>query len=74
MKRIFSVMLLSAVMVPGIAQAYVGPGAGVSAIGAALALIAAIFFAIVGFVWYPIKRLRRKLKKPAEAETAGQKD
>lgn len=42
------------------ADAYVGPGAGLSAIGVLLALIGAIALAIVGFVWYPLKRLFRK--------------
>lgn len=42
------------------AHAYVGPGAGLSAIGVLVALIGAIALAIVGFVWYPLKRLFRK--------------
>jgi hypothetical protein len=47
---------------PRVALAYIGPGAGMTAIGTALALIGAVFLAIVGFVWYPIKRLRAKLR------------
>ncbi len=47
------------------AHAYVGPGAGLSAIGALIGLLAAIGFAIVGFVWYPIKRIRRRLRQSA---------
>jgi uncharacterized membrane protein len=39
------------------AEAYIGPGAGVSVLGTVAAFIGAVFFAIVGFVWYPIKRL-----------------
>ena len=42
------------------ALAYVGPGAGLTAIGTVLALLAAIGLMLVGFVWYPIKRLRRR--------------
>ncbi len=42
--------------------AYIGPGPGLSAIGALFALIAAVFLAIVGFIWYPIKRLFRRRK------------
>lgn len=57
------------ILAPGLAQAYIGPGAGISAIGAALALLAAVFFAIVGFVWYPVKRLLRKRKAPATPAT-----
>jgi hypothetical protein len=42
------------------ASAYLGPGAGLSAIGSILALIAAILLIAVGFLWYPIKRLLGK--------------
>jgi hypothetical protein len=54
------------------AFAYVGPGAGLTAIGAALAFVGAIVLAIVGFIWYPIKRLlkgrsvRKASDTPAE--------
>lgn len=59
---------------PSIALAYIGPGAGISAIGTALALIAALVLAIVGFVWYPIKRLLGGRKKaPTLAEDAKDK-
>lgn len=52
------------------AQAYVGPGAGLTAIGAAVAFLAGMILAIVGFVWYPIKRLlraraSRKVSRPS---------
>ncbi|MBK7726929.1 MAG: hypothetical protein IPJ33_00010 [Gammaproteobacteria bacterium] len=50
-------------LIPLQAFAYVGPGAGLSAIGSILALIAAFFLALVGFIWYPLKRLLRKGKK-----------
>lgn len=54
------------------AEAYIGPGAGLGAIGTVLAFFGAILLAIVGFVWYPIKRLLKKKKKnkgKAAAET-----
>ena len=50
--------------------AYVGPGAGLSAIGAFLAILAGIVVAIVGFIWYPIKRLIRSVKRSASRERA----
>lgn len=49
-----------ALICPAAAQAYVGPGAGLTAIGTMIALTLALVLALVGFVWYPIKRLRRK--------------
>ena len=57
-------LLLLVVLLPRHAMAYIGPGAGLSAIGAFLAVVAGIIVAIFGFVWYPIKRLLRKRKKP----------
>jgi peptidoglycan/LPS O-acetylase OafA/YrhL len=54
----------------GSAQAYVGPGAGLTAIGTVLALFAAVSLAVVGFVWYPIRRLRRRRR----SESAQQMD
>lgn len=64
-------LVLALALTPSLAQAYIGPGAGVSAIGAALALLAAVFFAIVGFLWYPVKRLIRVLRrKPADTTVA----
>lgn len=44
------------------AGAYVGPGAGLSAIGTVIALLAAIVMAVIGFVWYPVKRLLKRFR------------
>lgn len=55
---------------PQTAEAYIGPGAGISAIGTVIALIGAILLAIVGFVWYPIKRLLAKNKKEKDTDGA----
>jgi hypothetical protein len=58
------------------ADAYVGPGAGITVIGTVLAVIAAIFLGIVGFIWYPVRRLLRSRKgnaakpeRPARGES-----
>lgn len=40
-----------------VALAYVGPGAGLSAIGSVVALVLVVVVAIAGFLWYPLKRL-----------------
>jgi len=57
---------------PQIAYAYIGPGAGITAIGTVIALIGAVLLAIVGFVWYPVKRFRAKLKERKQAGAGGQ--
>ncbi len=41
------------------AYAYIGPGAGLSAFGSLIALVFAVVVALLGFVWFPIKRLFR---------------
>ncbi|QJB70812.1 hypothetical protein HF685_10990 [Parasphingorhabdus halotolerans] len=50
------------VLIPDPAQAYLGPGSGLTAIGSILALVGVIGLGIVGFIWYPIKRLINKLR------------
>jgi len=53
------------------ASAYIGPGAGLGAIGAVIALFAAVLLAVVGFVWYPIKRLVAAGRTKRSAEDRG---
>ena len=61
------IAVFSACLLPETAMAYAGPGAGLSAIGAFLAICAAIIAAIFGFIWYPIKRLIRKFRDKGKA-------
>ena len=57
---------------PQVAWAYAGPGSGLTVIGAALAFIGSVLLAIVGFIWYPIKRLlRRKTARREQVSTTG---
>jgi hypothetical protein len=50
---------IGAILVTLPASAYIGPGAGLTAIGTVIALVGGILLAIVGFLWYPIKRVLR---------------
>jgi len=43
--------------------AYLGPGIGGGAIAATIGIIVAIFAALFGLIWFPIKRLLRKRKQ-----------
>jgi hypothetical protein len=47
------------------AAAYMGPGAGITAVGCLLALGAGIWYTFKGFLWLPLKRLFKKT--PTEA-------
>jgi hypothetical protein len=55
----FCLIAIAGAVLAAPAHAYLGPGAGLSAIGTVLALIGAVLLGIVGFVWYPVKRLLR---------------
>jgi hypothetical protein len=57
-----------AAVLPQPAVAYVGPGAGLSALGSLLALLAAVAVTIIGFIWYPIKRILGKRRVPSEPD------
>ncbi|NOD36554.1 MULTISPECIES: hypothetical protein [unclassified Ruegeria] len=60
------IFLVLSVFLPTAAFAYVGPGAGLGAIGILIALIGAILLAVIGFIWYPLKRLLKKRQTPEE--------
>ena len=66
---LFSYSLLLSLLTTGPALAYVGPGPGLTVIGSGLAFIGLIVLAIVGFLWYPIKRLITKRKRSASVGT-----
>ena len=65
----FFTFLLSAEAIPVLA--YIGPGSGLTAIGTLIAFIVAILLAIIGFVWYPAKRLlaKKREKKQKASDT-----
>ncbi|WP_246525667.1 hypothetical protein [Thalassovita aquimarina] len=46
------------------AAAYIGPGTGLGALGSILSFLGVVFLLIVGFFWYPIKRMVAKFRKP----------
>lgn len=50
------------------AEAYIGPGAGAGTIAVVFGVIASVFFALVGIVWYPLKRLWRGWRQKLNAK------
>ena len=53
--------------VPSAVHAYIGPGAGLTAIATVAALVGAVLLGIVGFVWYPLKRRFGRKKSDADS-------
>ncbi|MEE8504757.1 MAG: hypothetical protein V3S40_00900 [Kiloniellales bacterium] len=69
-----SLIALTVVLLVGLslpAFAYIGPGAGLGALGAALGLLAAVFMALGLLLFWPIRRLLRRGKRDAAVETEG---
>jgi len=64
-----SALLAVAALTPSASLAYVGPGLGLGAIGSFFALLGAMLFGVLGFIWYPIKRLIRRLR-PQQSDDA----
>lgn len=58
-------------LAPEAASAYGGPGSIISGVGAFLAALAALAAAVFGFLWFPIKRLMRKMRGGDADEAAG---
>jgi len=56
MNRIYLMFGIFALM-PAPAFAYIGPGAGLGAIAALVAIILGFVLLLVGFLWYPIRRI-----------------
>ena len=57
----------------GPADAYVGPGAGITMLGALFAVIMAILFAVGGLLYWPIRTMRRRWRQSAAVGAPGGK-
>jgi hypothetical protein len=58
-----AVLLLAAAATP--AQAYMGPGLGFGAFGTALGVVGALLLGLISILWYPLKRLYRRMRGAA---------
>ena len=73
MNRMYVCIALSLVIMAEPALAYIGPGAGLGALGAVLGFVIAILVAMLIVLSWPIRLLLRKLKKnkPSSDSTSG---
>ena len=63
MSKITIITLLVLFSLSSTAYAYIGPGMGGGIILATIGIVIAIFAAIFGIIWFPIKRLIKKRKE-----------
>ena len=69
MRKLTSFLIFAiAVSSTGTAQAYVGPGLGLGAVGAVLGVALSVILALFAIFWYPLKRLLKKKAPPRKAE------
>ena len=52
-----------------VVSAYIGPGSGIGAVGALAALVATGVLMVIGFLWYPVKRILRSRRKSGQKPT-----
>ena len=71
MRIVVRAVFLILLLLSGSANAYVGPGVGLTAIGSVLAFVGTVVLLLVGFVWYPLKRLIRHIKLMRTGQGAG---
>jgi len=57
---IFGLLLLDSSQ----AMAYIGPGLGSGAVMATLGIVLGALMLFIGIIWYPLKKLIGKFKKP----------
>lgn len=62
MIRLF-LLILFCLFFSNSAFAYLGPGMGGGIIAATLGIVVAIFAALFGLIWFPLKRLLSKKKR-----------
>ena len=62
MRSILACLILLAVATP--AAAYIGPGVGAGVIAVVLGILGAAVMALLAVLWFPIKRLLRRMRAP----------
>lgn len=70
-KSVLTLCALSGAFIMTAAEAYVGPGAGISLIGALIGLLSAIGLAVFAILRWPIRRymMRRRAARSAATES-----
>ena len=69
--RLAILAAVGAIMAPGPALAYVGPGAGLSMVGSLIAVVVAVLVAVLGLLIFPVRMLlKRRRVRAADGRAA----
>ena len=66
------VIISSLVLIFGLisaANAYIGPGLGLGTVGILIGILGSIILALIAVLWYPFKRVLKKIKKTKDLES-----
>ena len=66
--------LMFSLLLSNTSFAYIGPGAGITTIGAAVAFVVVLILLFLGFLWYPIKKIMNKGGSDSAKAKADEKD
>lgn len=70
-KAVAAAAVAAAILLPTAAGAYVGPGAGLSLLGALWALVVALGLAVAFVVAWPVRRMLRRRQQRAQVTRKG---
>jgi hypothetical protein len=65
---LLAIAALGALTASAPALAYIGPGAGITMLGALWGVVLAVAAAVVAVVWYPLRRMLARRHRPATIE------
>jgi hypothetical protein len=74
MLKVITKLIIFLGLLPNLAYAYAGPGMALSGIIAVIGVLAGVFLLLVGFIWYPLKRLFLHFRQSKMSEANSEKE
>ena len=65
-------LLIILLLIPQNVLAYIGPGMAISTVLVVLGVVASLFLGLLAVIYYPIKRLIKKLKSKRKVQKKGE--
>lgn len=74
MLKVITKVIIFLGLLPNLAYAYAGPGMALSGIIAVIGVLAGVLLVLVGFIWYPLKRLFLHLRQSTASKATPEKE
>ena len=62
LKTLICFFAIGGLAYPTLASAYIGPGLGLGTIATVLGVVLGLLMLVIGVIWYPVKRLIRRIR------------